>query len=204
MENRPTARPTDTDVAQNGVDHGHIAAPRLVRALERGSRWAERLGELAAVLCVVVFTLLVVAGVFFRYVLGQPLSWNEEVVRFALIWMTFIGGSVALKRGEHVAVDIVQRTLRSRVPWGALVLSIFSNLAISVFVALVLVHGTQLVVLSIPQVTPTLRVSQAWPYLGIPIGAGLMLLHSLYFIARDLSRLRFAGRDAGSVEEVVQ
>lgn len=203
MENRPTARPTDKDAANNGAGHVREAVPQLVRVLERGSGWAERLGEVAAVLCVVVFTLLVVAGVFFRYVLGQPLSWNEETVRFALIWMTFIGGSVALKRGEHVAVDIVQRTFAAKVRWGALVLSIFSNIAISVFVALVLVHSSQLVALSVPQVTPSLRISQAWPYLGIPIGAGLMLLHSLYFVARDLSRLRLEIQGAGPAEEAV-
>jgi TRAP-type C4-dicarboxylate transport system permease small subunit len=41
-----------------------------------------------------------------RYLLRAPLSWSEEVSRFAMIWLTFIAASFISARGQHIAVDL--------------------------------------------------------------------------------------------------
>jgi tripartite ATP-independent transporter DctM subunit len=58
---------------------------------------------------------LVLAGVFFRYVLGAPLYWAEEAARLGLIWLSFVGAALAFQRGQHIRMDIVTR----RLPAGA-------------------------------------------------------------------------------------
>ena len=48
---------------------------------------------------------LVAVQVFFRYVLNHSLFWSEELARFLLIWLTFLGASVAYHRRAHPGID---------------------------------------------------------------------------------------------------
>ena len=47
---------------------------------------------------------VVAAQVFFRYVLNHSLFWSEELARYILVWLTFLGASVAYRRGVHPRV----------------------------------------------------------------------------------------------------
>src|SRR5512139_3133792 len=42
---------------------------------------------------------------FTRYVLNDSLAWTEEIARYALIWVVFIGGAMVTRRNTHTAVE---------------------------------------------------------------------------------------------------
>lgn len=70
-------------------------------------------------LWVAVAMLLVMIGgtlcqILFRYALGLPLAWTEEVSRMALISGVYAALTPAYLRGEHVVVDFFIRILRGR------------------------------------------------------------------------------------------
>ncbi|WP_108662580.1 TRAP transporter small permease [Acuticoccus kandeliae] len=46
---------------------------------------------------------------FTRYVLNNSLGWTEEIARFLLIAVTFIGSIMAVRKGSHIAVEILYR-----------------------------------------------------------------------------------------------
>ena len=48
-------------------------------------------------------------GVFFRYALNDPLPWPLPISRVLLVWIALLGVSVALKAGEHVAIEGIVR-----------------------------------------------------------------------------------------------
>jgi hypothetical protein len=59
---------------------------------------------------------VVAAQVFFRYVLNHSLFWSEELARYILVWLTFLGASVAYRRGVHPRIDLFVSRLARAVP----------------------------------------------------------------------------------------
>ena len=48
---------------------------------------------------------------FTRYVLNDSLGWTEEIARFLLIGVTFIGAIMATRKQSHIAVEFLYRWL---------------------------------------------------------------------------------------------
>ncbi|MFC3640775.1 TRAP transporter small permease [Aquibium oceanicum] len=51
---------------------------------------------------------------FTRYVLNNSFGWTEEIARFLLIGVTFIGAAMAVRKESHIAVELVYRYLPRR------------------------------------------------------------------------------------------
>jgi TRAP-type C4-dicarboxylate transport system permease small subunit len=65
-------------------------------------------------LCFFVFWAL--AGIVFlqfftRYVLNDSVAWTEEIARYGLIWITFLGGVMVTRRNNHIAVVLAPNLL---------------------------------------------------------------------------------------------
>lgn len=52
---------------------------------------------------------------FTRYVLGDSAGWTEEIARYFLVVVTFLGSSMAIRRSSHIHVEFVYRWLPARV-----------------------------------------------------------------------------------------
>jgi TRAP-type C4-dicarboxylate transport system permease small subunit len=51
---------------------------------------------------------------FSRYILNDSYAWTEEISRYLLMWVTFIGGATAMRRGTHIGVEAIQHFLPDR------------------------------------------------------------------------------------------
>ncbi len=142
--------------------------------LERLSDRANRVVEFAAGSIVGLTVAITFLQVVFRYGLGSSLSWSEEAARYCFIWVIFLGTSVAARRGQHIAVDVlieaIPARLRRRLALGAALLGI-AFFAIFAYVAALLVDNAW------RQTSTALQISIAWVYACAPLGAGLTILH---------------------------
>jgi len=124
---------------------------------------------------------IVFLNVVLRYGFGSSLAWAEETARFLMILGTFAGAGLALRQGSLVAIDILQdrlpHTLRRALRW--LILA-----AMAVFMALLLYYGWRFVDFGWNKETMATQISRGIPYLSIPIGAALFLLHLVFFARR--------------------
>jgi TRAP-type C4-dicarboxylate transport system permease small subunit len=120
--------------------------------------------------------------VCFRWI-RVSMPWTEETAIILFVWVTFIGASLALKRGEHFAVEVLRRNIPFFAAW---IVSIVVALILIFFSLLLLIYGYELVVKNLEVVTPTMEISRGVPYSSVLVGAALMLIRSLEIFWRNL------------------
>ena len=49
---------------------------------------------------------------FTRYVLNDSLAWTEEIARYGLMWVVFIGGAMVTRRNTHIAVELLSNVMK--------------------------------------------------------------------------------------------
>jgi TRAP-type C4-dicarboxylate transport system permease small subunit len=58
-----------------------------------------------------VLAAIVFYQVFTRYVLGDPAGWTEEIARYFLVAVVFIGAAMSVRRNNHIQVDYFYRLM---------------------------------------------------------------------------------------------
>lgn len=143
---------------------------------------ADNFEEYASVLLVGALCLVVAVQVGFRWA-SVPLSWTEEAATIIFVWTTFVGSSLALKRGEHFAVEVLRRNI-PQLP--ARIVSIAIGLLLIIFSLLLAVYGYRYAAQNADVLTPTMELSRAIPYSAVFGGGVLMLIRSLQITWRAL------------------
>jgi C4-dicarboxylate transporter DctQ subunit len=120
---------------------------------------------------------LLFANVVLRYVFLAPISWAEELSLYLIVWIVFVGGSVAVRTRGHIAIDLLPLML-SRLARQRLVFLI--SLLMMIFFAVFFYYSAlhTLRVRSIGQVTPLMAAPMWLTYLAMPVGSALMFLRT--------------------------
>ncbi len=140
-------------------------------------------GRIFEVLIAILFFAIVVVGglqVFNRFVLNQSLSWSEEFMVYANVWMVFLAIPVAYNRGSHIGMNLFVKGLPARAQFGlALVIdALWLVLAIAIVVYAVVVMGV-----ASNQTSPALGLRMDRVYLSLVVGWSYMALLALRKIA---------------------
>src|SRR5215831_16956706 len=68
----------------------------------------------AIALCLAAMVVLVFTNVVLRYAFNSGIATSEELSRWLLVWLTFLGAIVALRQHAHLGVDMLVRALPAR------------------------------------------------------------------------------------------
>jgi len=142
------------------------------------SRISNQLNSITEAVCCVfllAMTLTVALQVICRYVLGAALTWSEEFSRYGLVWLTFLGGATAVKRGAHMGVEALVNALS---PQTRKIVQLSTLFAVMGFLVIVTIKGIQLALFNMNQHSPAMGVPMGAVYLAIPTGCLIMLIHA--------------------------
>lgn len=147
-----------------------------------------RVIRLLAGVSMALIVVIMVAQVYYRYVLGESLIWAEELCRYLLIWQTFLVLGLAYSRGEFVTLDFLPGALSPRGKW---VLRAVMAVPILAFLTVIAWYGYDFASRFDRQTIPALDfiwtaltghalgLSIRWVYVSVTVGMGLMGLHVL-------------------------
>jgi TRAP-type C4-dicarboxylate transport system permease small subunit len=142
--------------------------------LSKISHYCNLSAEWGCLALLVSMTVVTFAQVFFRFVIVHSLPWSEEFSRYALVWASFLGASIALKRGLHIGVEAFVTRLRKE---KRRLVYLITLVIITIFLLVVLVKGFQMASFNMRQSSPAMRIPMGFPYLAIPVGSLFMILH---------------------------
>ena len=66
----------------------------------------------AIALCLAAMVVLVFTNVVLRYLFNSGIATSEELSRWLLVWLTFLGAIVAMREHAHLGVDSLIRRCR--------------------------------------------------------------------------------------------
>ena len=130
-------------------------------------------------------TVLVNVNVLMRYILRKPLFWCEEVVTGLFVWTVFIGSAYAYRTHAHLGVDVLVNAMPLKIRKIVNVVIRFLECAVLVMLTNI---SAQYVMNTWDKLSNTLRMPSWYISIAVPIGFGLSLIYSIYFIVRDLKK----------------
>ena len=164
--------------------------------LDRLGAFNRRIGEVGvwlAACLVVLMTLIVILGVFFRYVLNNSISWVEDVALIMMATTAFIIAPFALRSGANVAIEMfvapLPRTLIR-------ILRLVVDVLILWVVYRYFFESLDLVQRGWGIRVNTVPIPWAYPYMVLPLAFGALGLVAFELIARDLWALFFRSNEA--------
>ena len=148
---------------------------KLSHLVNRYANWQSRACSWALVALGMAMTLVVLAQVFFRFVVYVPLPWSEEVARYLMVWMGMLGAVVAQRKGLHIGV----RVLVERLPkglWDGWLAPLVQLTALG-FMLVICRQGWELAVFNARQLSPAMQLPMCLPFAAIPIGAAMLAIN---------------------------
>jgi TRAP-type C4-dicarboxylate transport system permease small subunit len=169
-----------TDGSAVPVLRGGPAAPWPLRMLGTAIDWI--IVAVGAVMVTLVFM-----NVLFR-VFGGDIALTTELCEFLMVWVTFLGGAAAMRRGLHMSItEFLDKLGPDRRRWADAAIDVLS---IAMLMLLVW-HGMGIVNSGWGNELTVLHIPQALQYLALPVGASAMAIFAawdLVLIARGQTR----------------
>ncbi|MBV8600164.1 MAG: TRAP transporter large permease subunit [Candidatus Eremiobacteraeota bacterium] len=158
---------------------------------EAASAAYDRVATVVAAATLALMVATVAVQVFFRYALGHPLTWSEELSTWLFAVVIFIGATVSVRRNEAPALRVVIDRLP---PAPAQMLDTIGQVIAFAIALAILWNGILASQAMMSAVTPAMQVPSGFPLLLLPVaGFGL----SLHFAARLSRQASVAGGVGG-------
>ncbi|MCW5691811.1 MAG: TRAP transporter small permease [Pseudolabrys sp.] len=120
---------------------------------------------------------------FTRYILNDSLSWTEEIARYGLMWVVFIGGAMVTRRNTHIAVELLSNVMKPGLARQVLLAAV--DIVKLVFMAfLAYISVTIIERMGIQRMT-VFDLSMSWVYAGVSFGCFLMLIRQAINVWRN-------------------
>lgn len=131
--------------------------------------------QAAVVIMLSVMSIVVFAQVVFRIV-HMSIPWSEELSKYLLIWSTFLGSALCIRRNSLVGLEFFLNSMSKK---NQKILQTLLNLIVCVILLFLIRVGFWAVRQVWFQITPVLKQSMGLMYAAIPVGSVFMLINQI-------------------------
>lgn len=147
--------------------------------------------KIIEVMCTAIMGYMVLAvcwQVITRFVLKNPSTVTEEILRYLLVWTTMVGGAYAYGRRKHLSINMLAKKLPPR---AQKLLDILVQAVVIAFCVVVMIVGDlRLVETTFNQISSALHLPMPYVYASILVGGVLIIFYAIIFIFEDIKAMR--------------
>ncbi len=119
------------------------------------------------------FSIIILLQIMFRYILGTPLIWSEQVSRYMFIWGCMLAVPLVFREGRDICFDLLRQKLPVKIQNA---IFFITDLLLLAFAGLYLYYSFQFCVASKDLVAAGIRIKTVYIYAAQPICAFLLIL----------------------------
>jgi C4-dicarboxylate transporter DctQ subunit len=154
-------------------------AGQVFKKIDSGIRKVE--GAVVA-FSIITITVIIFLNVMLRYVFNSSWTWAEELTRYIMIWMTFIGASLCVRYNVHVTMDLALNSIPKRLKKPLLYIIYSGSALISLYLAY-LGYNIMMNIKMNGQVSSAMEFLPIWlVYVSVPVGGILMAKNFIHLL----------------------
>jgi TRAP-type transport system small permease protein len=165
----------------------------MLRALQALNRAIQRVENWLAIGLMGASALITILQVVTRYGFNHPLTWPEELCTLLLVWMTFFGASLLLKKEQHIEIDFFTQLMPRRAQQ---VIGLINVVLIFAFLTVVVWGAYKLQFFQSRHTSVALGIPKNYFSLPVLISGVSMCLYLLLAFLRRV--IEFAAPETGS------
>lgn len=161
---------------------------KLLKFLNDKLTW---LLNLLMVVLMSLMTVLVVAQVFFRYVLLKPLSWSEELAGYLFSGVFFFGAVLLYRESRHINMSLLVESIKNK--FVRELVTVAAHLFSFFFLAVMVWYSfpMAMMILDFESVSPSMEwLKLGYVFMIVPAASFLGLVVMLEVILESLVKLK--------------
>jgi len=136
-----------------------------------------RLETALVTILLALMILMAFSQIVLRNFFSSGIDWSDALVRYLVVWVTFVGAAIATREGKHITFDLLSRWLTGT---GTTVIQALSNFFSAVICSLLTVAAAKFIWFEAQMGSTAFLDLPVWvPELIMPIAFGLMTLRFL-------------------------
>nr|WP_072514111.1 TRAP transporter small permease [Ndongobacter massiliensis] len=168
--------------------------------MKKAFRWLDKLEEGILILMMAIMTIAIVTQVVSRVVFHNSLAWTEEIARYILVWVTFVGASLGVRKGAHIGVEAFTGKLPARTQK---TVQRVMYLICTFFCLVTSLSSIRILLLQAKtgQVSAAVQIPMWLPYLGVTVGVFMMAVRFLEAFAQTFEKGGVNDTEAPAMEK---
>lgn len=155
----------------------------MLKTIEKINDVLDKIAYWVLVIMMATMTTICFAQVVGRGLLHFSPAWMEESCRFLLIWCSFLGAAVMLRKSGHACVSVLINTFPFQIKR---YIAAIVDVTMVIFFGVLTYQSAILVERYGYRLAETMNLSMSFVFLTFPVSFGLMMLYSIEEIVRLL------------------
>lgn len=146
------------------------------------------------VMVISIFLQVLARFVFTYFNLSISVPWTEELARYLMFWVVFLGGAVAVHKSRMIAMEAILSVVPGKMTKA---ISLFAHVVSLIFYGFILVIGFKWAMTSgISRTSTAMKMPMIYVYSAMIVGAMLMILNTLTILVNSFSKKDLSVRNS--------
>lgn len=146
---------------------------RVMEIFDKISYWVDLVFRTFITIFLIIMTTILAIQIGARSIFQMGIIWTDELARFLMVAMVYLGAAVATRDRSHITVSIFEDFYPSLRKWLAPV----QWIVMLSYAVLLIKFGLDTIEVVGAQKSPNMRISMGLVYAVLPLSAAVMVIH---------------------------